>query len=138
MNIFPKFSKKRSKLQEDKPEIKNAVKAMREYADESKKAADAVIEGIDKDTGLYMEKIKKHSEENDKRLDKMSQKLKVSLEENDEASIDAQLDEMMSMLDEDIDSKIRQEIADEKLKSANVKEFSENGHSADNAKRFIR
>ena len=131
--FFSRFSKKRSKSQEDESEIKDNINTARKYASEIKKAADAAIKEIDKDTVLYMEKIKKHSEKNDERLDKMSQKLRLSLEENDGEAINAQLDEMMAMLDEDSDAKIRQEISDEKLKRANAEAPSEKVRSADNS-----
>ena len=130
---FSRFSKKRSKSQEDESEIKDNINTARKYASEIKKAADAAIKGIDKDTELYIEKIKKHSEKNDERLDKMSQKLKLSLEENDGEAINAQLDEMMAMLDEDSDAKIRQEISDEKLKRVNSEAPSEKVRSTDNS-----
>lgn len=131
--FLSRLSKKCSKSQEDESEIKDNINTARKYASEIKKAADAAIKGIDKDTELYIEKIKKHSEKNDERLDKMSQKLRLSLEENDGEAINAQLDEMMAMLDEDSDAKIRQEISDEKLKRANVEAPSEKVRSADNS-----
>lgn len=131
--FFSRLSKKRSKSQEDESEIKDNINTAQKYASEIKKAADAAIKEIDKDTVLYMEKIKKHSEKNDERLDKMSQKLRLSLEENDGEAINAQLDEMMAMLDEDSDAKIRQEISDEKLKRANAEAPSEKVRSADNS-----
>lgn len=131
--FFSRLSKKRSKSQEDESEIKDNINTARKYASEIKKAADAAIKGIDKDTELYIEKIKKHSEKNDERLDKMSQKLRLSLEENDGEAINAQLDEMMAMLDEDSDAKIRQEISDEKLKRVNSEAPSEKVRSTDNS-----
>ena len=131
--FFSKLSKKRSKSQEDESEIKDNINTAQKYASEIKKAADAAIKEIDKDTVLYMEKIKKHSEKNDERLDKISQKLKLSLEENDGEAINAQFDEMMAMLDEDSDAKIRQEISDEKLKRVNSEAPSEKVRSTDNS-----
>lgn len=131
--FFSRLSKKRSKSQQDESEIKDNINTAQKYASEIKKAADAAIKEIDKDTVLYMEKIKKHSEKNDERLDKISQKLKLSLEENDGEAINAQFDEMMAMLDEDSDAKIRQEISDEKLKRANAEAPSEKVRSADNS-----
>lgn len=131
--FFSRLSKKRSKSQEDESEIKDNINTAQKYASEIKKAADAAIKEIDKDTVLYMEKIKKHSEKNDERLDKISQKLKLSLEENDGEAINAQFDEMMAMLDEDSDAKIRQEISDEKLKRVNSETPSEKVRSTDNS-----
>lgn len=131
--FFSRLSKKRSKSQEDESEIKDNINTAQKYASEIKKAADAAIKEIDKDTVLYMEKIKKHSEKNDERLDKISQKLKLSLEENDGEAINAQFDEMMAMLDEDSDAKIRQEISDEKLKRVNSEAPSEKVRSTDNS-----
>ena len=94
----------------------------KQYEAEAERATDEAVLNIKKDSALYIEKSKEISGQNQAKADKIAQKLKFALEENDMESVDSQLDKMMALLDEDNDSKIKQKVADEKLKSAAVED----------------
>lgn len=109
-NLFSKFSK----------EVINA----RKYRDETKQMVDSEISEIHQNTQRFLEKNNEYLEKNKKHIAKLSEKMNLAIEENDEAALDAQLNEMMSILSEDKETQIKQEISDEKLKTANIENTS--------------
>ena len=94
-------------------DARTAIRAMNEETDKR-------ISDIDADTEQYLKKSSEYHQKDLNRIEKDVQKMKVSLEAGDVASFQENLDAMFSILDEDKDAKIRQDIADSKLKSANT------------------
>lgn len=78
------------------------------------------IEEINKDTNDFLELNKQCSEDDKKKIKKISEKIELSIGENDMASIDSQINDMLSILDEDKEQLIKQKISDNKLKSADL------------------
>ncbi len=87
------------------------------YKSEIDNYTESTLAEIDKETKSYLEKSTQHSEKDKARLEKISQKLELSLEEKNENDIDTNLAEMLSLLDEDHEQTISNEISDEKLKN---------------------
>ena len=104
--FFSQFSRKFSSAKQIKTEIENS--------------ADSAIKEINKDTDDFLEMNKQSSENDRKKIEKLSEKIEVALDENDMTSLDSQINDMMSILDEDKGKLIKQKISDSKLKSANL------------------
>lgn len=104
--IFSKFSREISAVDQKEAEIE--------------KIAESAIEEINKDTNNFLELNKQCAENDKKKIEKISEKIKVSIDENDMTSLDSQINDMMSLLDEDKEQLVKQKISDSKLKSANI------------------
>jgi galactokinase/mevalonate kinase-like predicted kinase len=81
---------------------------------------DKRLSDIGTDTEQYLKRSDEYHQKDLNRIEKDAQKMKLSLEEGDVAAFQENLDAMFAILDEDKDAMIRQDIADSKLKSANV------------------
>lgn len=106
--LFSEFSKTFSFAKERKAEIE--------------RNAEVEIDEINKDTNTFLELNKNHSEKNKKKIEKLSEKMKVAIDENDLTLLDSQINDMMALLDEDSEAKIKQEILDRKLQDAKIVE----------------
>ena len=78
---------------------------------------EAKIAEIQQDTERYKQKVSEHTEDQLKQMNLIGEKLKLGLEEKDPNFVQAQIEAMISLMNENPD--IEQEIADDKLKSAN-------------------
>lgn len=78
---------------------------------------EAKIAEIQQDTERYKQKVAEHTEDQLKQMNLIGEKLNLGLEEKDPNFVQAQIEAMISLMNENPD--IEQEIADDKLKSAN-------------------
>ncbi len=104
--VFSKLSREISAANQKKADIENITSS--------------VVDQINKDTNEFLELSEQCTENDKKRIGKLSEKIEVSIDENDFTSIDSQIHDMMSILEEDKEQLIKQKIADSKLKSANL------------------
>lgn len=78
---------------------------------------EAKIAEIQQDTERYKQKVAEHTADQLKQMNLIGEKLKLGLEEKEPAFVQSQIEAMISLMNENPD--IEQEIADDKLKSAN-------------------
>ena len=105
-NFFSQFSRKISSVNQKKTEIESVT--------------ESAIKEINKDTDDFLKLNEQYSENDRRKIKKISEKIEVSIDENDMTSLDSQINDMMSILDEDKGNLIKQKISDSKLKSANI------------------
>lgn len=100
--------------------VSQTISAVKQTKTEIENAAESVIKEINKDTDDFLELNKQCSEDDREKIKRLSEKIELSINENDTESLDSQINDMMSILDEDKENLIKQKISDSKLKSANL------------------
>ncbi len=103
-------------------EFSSEIIKAKKYRDETKQIVDSEISEIQQDTKEFLAKRKDYLEKDRNHVAKSSEKINLAIEENDESRLNEQLNEMMSVLSDDIETKIKQEISDDKLKNCNIAE----------------